>query len=142
MSVLKAIDQLLRQRPLSRRAVETLLGLPLREDTKNTNPTLRVYRSFRGEPPWQRVELRVPEPRKNGAWGSSRSDSLLVLELEPNAGQVDAGEVEAMLGPLRPFPSRPEGPAYREAATRRGPVRLGFDPAREGRLQTIVIDAI
>ena len=87
MSVLKAIDQLLRQRPLSRRAVETLLGLPLREDTKNTNPTLRVYRSFRGEPPWQRVELRVPEPRKNGAWGSSRTDSLLVLELEPNAGQ-------------------------------------------------------
>jgi hypothetical protein len=138
MSPLSCIDKLLAARPLSRRAVETALELPLREDVKNTNPTLRVYRSFRGRAPIKKVELRVPlhHERIEGVPSSVRTDSFVLIEL-------DEESVVERFGALRDFgKARAGSPRWREARTIRGPVLFGYDPSAEGRLREIVVDAV
>jgi hypothetical protein len=145
MSPLSCIDKLLAARPLSRRAVETALELPLREDVENTNPTLRVYRSFRGRAPIKKVELRVPlhHERIEGLPSSVRTDSFVLIELDESAELVAEESVVERFGALRDFgKARAGSPRWREARTIRGPVLFGYDPSAEGRLREIVVDAV
>lgn len=145
MSVLACLDELLASRPLTRRAVETALQLPLREHVKNTNPTLRVFRSFRGRAPIKKVELRAPvyHERVEGVPSSVRTDSFVLIELDESAELIAEESVVARFGALRDFgKARAGAPRWREARTIRGPVLFGYDPKAEGRLREIVVDAV
>ena len=140
MSLLDTIEALMNARPLGRDVVESQLDVALRGDPNNTNRYIELLRSFRNAPGIKAVELRLPLP------GAMRKDGMLIVDLDPVAGDpVSGSDVRTRFGDAPevdvPLPDHPAGrPHYLSYAKPWGALRFGFHDPSLGVLSSFVID--